>query len=147
MVFLENLASTRDVDRIVGTLLPGEGDEPVEVVARYCRLRRQGRRAPQLAQLTLGARTNRIGEAFAADRRFELVEVVGLLLSQLAMNRAQLLLQIELALVLEDRALHIVLDLPLETEQLQFRREELGDARQQFGTRRCFEQPLAIIET
>ena len=66
----------------------------------------------------IGARAHRLGKRLALDLRLELVEVVAVLLAELAVNRLQLLLEVELALILEERAAHVVVDLALEPQQL-----------------------------
>src|SRR6266516_4364417 len=47
------------------------------------------------------------------------------------MNRLELLLQVELALILEERAAHLVVYLALESQQLDFRSQQLGEHAKQ----------------
>ena len=50
--------------------------------------------------------------------RFELGEVIAVFLTQLAVDYAELLLKVELALVLEHSPANIVVDLALEPQKL-----------------------------
>src|SRR4029078_11765593 len=68
------------------------------------------------------------------------------LLAQLAVDYAQLLLEVELALVLEHRAANVVVDLPLQSQQLDFPGQELTEHLQQMPQRLCLEQRLTQLE-
>jgi len=61
-------------------------------------------------------------------------------------NYAQLLLEVELALVLEHRPTNIIVDLPLESEELDFRREHLAEHLQQLPKRLGLQQRLSQLE-
>ena len=89
-----------------------------------CRSRRSSRRA----RASTGS-----GSPFASSVRRQLVDVVAVLTAQLAMDRLELLLQVELALVLEQRATHVVVDLPLEAEQLDLARSARPPSASQQG--------------
>src|SRR5581483_9599416 len=114
----EDLLSARYIEHIVGALGPREAQQPIEVVAPHRGFGGEGRGAPQLAQLALGPLADGGGEPLGCERRLQLVEIVAVLLPQLAVDRLELLLEVELALVLEQRATHVVLDLPLQAEDL-----------------------------
>ena len=58
------------------------------------------------------------GQLLLLERRRELLESVAIVLAELAVDRLELLLQIELALVLKERAAHLSFDLPLEAQDL-----------------------------
>ena len=62
------------------------------------------------------------------------------------MDRLELLLQVELALVLEERAAHVVVDLALEPEQIDLAREQVAERAQQGGELVDREQPLTPVQ-
>ncbi len=146
MVLLQHNTRVRDVDGVIGALRPRQRHQPIEIVARDGRFGRERRRAPQLAQLAIGSGAHRLREPLAADRGLELVEIVALFLPELAVNRPQLLVQVELALVLKDRAFDVVLDLPLEPQQLELGGKKLRDAREELGPCGRLEQALPVLE-
>ncbi len=63
------------------------------------------------------------------------------------MNYAKLFLEIELALILEHRPTNVVVDLPLEAEQLDLSRQELAEHLQQMPQCVCLEQRLPELES
>src|SRR4051812_34801259 len=62
------------------------------------------------------------------------------------MNRLELLLEIELALVLEEGAAYLVFDLPLETKQIDLRAKNVGELPKEVVQRSGLEQPLARLQ-
>ena len=62
------------------------------------------------------------------------------------MNRAQLLLQVELTLILEQRAAHIILDLAFEAQQLDLAGQRHRQLIEQHAQRLRLEQALADFE-
>ena len=93
------------------------------------------------------AREHGLRQTLRLQRRAEFVSVVAVLAAKLAMNRLELLLKIELALVLEERATHVVVDLSLELEQVDLARERLAECAEQGSEVHGLEQPLAAVET
>ena len=67
-------------------------------------------------------------ELLLLERGGELVEAIALVLPELAVDRLELLLQIELALILEERAAHLALDLALEAQDLDLGGERVARA-------------------
>ena len=105
VVLVEYLSRMAHVEHVVAALGPRQGEEPVEVVAR--RRSPRERSAPcarSFRNLAQCARLHRLREPLRLDLRLELLDVVALVLAELAMDRLELLLQVELALVLEERA-------------------------------------------
>ncbi len=90
---------------------------------------------------------HRLGELARLDLAFEVARVVGILLAQLAMDRLELLVQVELALVLEERAAHFLVELSLEAEQFGFAHEELIEGVEQRWNVRRLEKCLADLDT
>ena len=62
------------------------------------------------------------------------------------MNRLQLFLEIELALILEERAAHLVVELALEAEQLDLARQHLAERVEELREGRRLEQRLSRLD-
>ena len=140
MVGIKNGASSGDIEHFVGAFAPWDGDDPVDEVSRHREFRRHRRHPPQLSQLAQRPLFNDLRQRFLPDQRLEVGEIIAVVLPQLLMNDAELLLQVELALILEHRAAHIVVDLSLEAQQLDFSRQQLGQHLQQASQGVHFEQ-------
>ena len=125
MIGVENRAGVGYVEDFVRSLIPWDRHDPVDEVARHRELGRHRRHAPELSQLAQRSLLYHRRERLFPDLRLELGEVVSILFAQLPVNHPQLLLQVELALVLEHRAAHVVVDFPLESEQLDLAGEQL----------------------
>ncbi len=93
---------------------------------------RDGRHAAQLAQLAERARLDRLGQALALHLRLEIGQVV-VVLPEFAMDGLELLLQVELALVLEHGPAHVLLDLLLQPQQFDLARERRVEGAEQPG--------------
>ena len=142
VVLVEHGARVGDVEHLLAALVPGEGEDPVEVVAPHRRLGRHRRHAAQLANLAQRPRPDGLGELLLLDLRLQLPRLVAVLLAQLPVDRPQLLLQVELTLVAKDRAAHLVVDLPFEAEDLQLAAEHLLEGVVQLAQRRRLQQAL-----
>ena len=127
MILVEDTTRVRDIKDVVAALAPRQREKPIDVVAPHRRLRRERRHATQLAHLAQGARLNGLRHVLGRDLRLEPLDVLTLVLSELAMDRLELLLQVELALILKQRAAHFVIYFPLESQQLDFRSQHLGE--------------------
>src|ERR1700716_3603415 len=101
MIGIENGPRVRHVEYLVGALCPRNRDDPVDEIARHSEFRRHRRHAAKLPQLPKSSFLDHWWECLPSDLRIELREVISVLLAQLAVNYAQLLLEIELALILE----------------------------------------------
>ena len=146
MIGVENRSRVRDVEHFVGALGPGNGDDPVDEVSRDRELGRHRRHPPQLPQLAQSSFFDYRRQCFLPDLRLELGEIIAVLFAQLAVDYPQLLLQVELALVLEHRSANVVVDLPLEPQQLDLARQKLAQHLQQVPQRVGFEQRLPELE-
>src|SRR5688500_6104724 len=111
VVLVEHASRVRNVEHVVGALRPRQCRNPVEVVARDRGLRRKRRRPAEASQLPRGARLHRLRQSTTLELRLEVVEIVAVLLSELPMDRAQLLLEVELALILVERSADVILEL------------------------------------
>ena len=112
------MRSMRYIEDLVGALCPRDGNDPVDEIPRHGELGRHRRHPAQLPQFAEGSLLHRRWQLLFLDQSFEVGEVIAVVLAQLLVNDAQLLLQVELALVLEHCAAHVVVDFPLEAEQL-----------------------------
>src|SRR5438105_5302386 len=146
MVRVENRTRVRHIEHFVGALAPWNGDDPVDEISRHRELRRHRWHAAQLPHLTKCPVFDDFRQRFLSDLRLELREVVTVVFAQLLVNDAQLLLQVELALILEHRAAYVVVDLPLQAQQLDLTRQQLGEHLQQASQRIRFQQRLTELE-
>ena len=146
MIGVENRSRVRNVEHFVSALGPGNGDDPVDEIARDRELGRHRRHPAQLAQFPKSSLFNYGWKCLLHHLGLELGEVIAVLFTQLPMNYPQLLLQVELALVLEHRAANIVVDLPLQPQQVDLARKELAQHLDQMSESVGFEERLAELE-
>ena len=73
------------------------------------------------------------GSAAAVDLGLELRQIVTVVLAELARDRAELLLQVELALILEQRSPHVLVDLALQSQELDLGTEQLCQCLPELG--------------
>ena len=146
VILVEDPPRVRDVEHVVGPLGPRQRDDPVDEIPGDRGLGGERRHPAQLAHLAHGARLDRLRELARFDLSFEVARVVGILLAQLAVDRLELLLQVELALVLEERAAHLLVELSLETKQFGFARQQLAQRVEQRGNVRRLEQRLPDLD-
>src|SRR5207244_7358168 len=95
---------------LVGALRPRHGREPVEIRADHRRLAGGVAHRLEAAQLALGLRANLVGHAALFDLLAVLVDDRALVLAELLANRAELLAQEPLALLLLRTGLHVLAD-------------------------------------
>src|SRR6185436_2899024 len=131
VVGVQNRTCVSDIEDLVGALVPRDGDDPVYEITGDRKFGRHWRHPPQLSQLSECSLFDSRRQRFLADLRLELGEIIALVLAQLFVNDPKLFLEVELALVLEHRTAHVVVDFPLETEQLDFARQQFGEHFQQ----------------
>ena len=134
MILIEHAARVRDVEDVIGALLPRQGDDPVEVGADNTRFGGDRRELPQPTQLLrASARESARGVPSPRSAAARSSPSSPSSLPELAMDRLELLLEVELALVLEQRAAHVVVDLSLELEQIDLARQHVRQRAQQRG--------------
>src|SRR2546423_7145550 len=131
VVGIENAACMGDIQHFVGALGPRNGDDPVYEISCNRKFRRHRWHSPQLSQLAQSPFLHDLGQGFFSDLRIELGEIVPLIFAQLLVDDPQLLLEIELPLVLEHGAAHVIVDFTLQTEQLDLSRKQLGQHLEQ----------------
>ena len=142
MVLIEHAPGVFHVEHVVGAFGPRQRQHPVDVVPAHGRFRRHRGRPAQLPQFTLGPNPGRLGEPLRRDLLRQPIEVVAVFLPQLAVDRLELLLQVELALVAIERPAHVVVDLALQTEQVRLGGDQLLERLEQVDQRGRLEQPL-----
>ena len=146
VVLVEHELRTRDIHHVIAALRPGERHDPVEIIARHGGLRRHRRRAAQLAELAVGALAHRGRKLLLLERRRELLEAVAFVLAELPVDRLELLLEVELALILEEGAANLSLDLALQTQNLDLGIERVRELREERADVRGLEVFLALVE-
>ena len=112
VVGIEHGFRLHDVVADDGLLLPGDGQDPVEVVAHHRRLGRHRAHGAQLLQLAQGLLPRLLAQLGGVDARLKLGGLVlaVLALAQLLLDRLQLLVQVVFALRLLHLPLHAVAD-------------------------------------
>ncbi len=126
MILVEDGARAGDVDRVGRLFPPRELDEPIEVRADHAVLGARRRHFREPVELAVGGLADFLGHLRFVDLLAQLVRL-GLLrigLAEFFLDRAQLLAQIELALVLLHLALDVGLDLVAELDDFELLRQE-----------------------
>ena len=126
VVGVEDALGQRQVDDLVGALVPGQRDEPVEIGARHRVFGRGHGHLRQAIELAERLFLHQLGHARRLDLLGELFVLLGLIvaLAELLLNRLHLLAQEVLALVLADFRLHLRLNLRPELEDLELLDED-----------------------
>ncbi len=76
----------------------------------------------------------------------EISEIIAVVFAELLVNRAKLLLQVELALILEQRSANVVIDFSFETQQLALAAERVCQRLEKILELSRFEQLLSELE-
>src|SRR4051812_13170883 len=147
MVLVEHASRMRDVDDVVGPFRPREREDPLDVAANDSRFGRERRKAPQSTGFAPGARLDRLGHRALLDLGLELGGVGAIVLAELAVNRLQLLLEVELALILDERSTDFVIELALETQDLDLGADHVVELAEEIGQRFSLEKALARLMT
>ena len=126
VVAVERLPRARQIDPLLGPLVPRQGDQPVDVGARHGVLGRGDRHARQAVELAQRLLQRGLRHAGRLDLLPQLLDLLGLIvvLSELLPNRLELLAQQVLALALAHLRLHLGLDLRAELEHLELLDED-----------------------
>ena len=121
MIGVEDRFGAAEVERVLGALVPGQSDDPVEVGARYGVLGGGNGHLREAIELAQGLFLDRFRHADGIDLRPELLDLLRLLVSlaQLLLDRLQLLAEEILPLVLANLRLHLRLDLRSELEDFE----------------------------
>ena len=142
VILVEHAPRVGDVHDVVGSLGPRQRENPFHVAADDSRFGRERRQAPQPARFAAGARLHQLGERALLDLGFELRRVRAVVFAELAVNRLQLLLEIELALVLDERPADLVVELSFEAQHLDFGADHVVQLAEEIGQRVSLEQAL-----
>ena len=132
VVLVEDLAGRLEVEIVVGRLVPGEREDPLEVGADDPVLGGRGRELRKPVELAPRLLVGVLGKLRLLDLCAQLGELRLLLvrLAELLLDRLQLLAQEVLPLGLVHLLLHLGLDLRSQLEDLQLAREDHGQLPQ-----------------
>ena len=126
MVFVQHQARMRNIEVVLGRHRPGQVDQPFQIRADDGVLGGLGRDDAQPLQLRLGRLTRLGGQLRRFHFLAQLLDVAAarVALAQLLLDRAHLLAQVELFLVLRQLGLHLRLDLMSQLDQLELAVED-----------------------
>ena len=145
VVLVENVPRVGDVDRVVGSLGPRQGENPFDVAANDAGFGRQGRESPKAARFAAGAVLHELRHRAFLDLRFELGGVGPIILAELSVNGLELFLEIELALILNERSSNLVVELSLEPEHLDFGADHVVKLAEEIRESLRLEQALSDV--
>ena len=148
VVLVEHALRVDDVAVLLLVVLPGQRDDPVDVVAHDGRLGAHRRHHLELVDLLLGPLARLLRHLLGLERLLELLDLVLELvaLAELLLDRPHLLVEVVLLL----RALHLLLDaaadLALDLEHLDLGLHARVDVLEALARRERLEQLLALLE-
>ncbi len=117
VVGIEHFTGVHGIEPLLGALVPGHGEEPVEVVADHGRLGRLVAHPLEPGELTLGLLEDVLGHLRLGDLRAVLLDDGGFVLAELLADRVELPPEDVLALLLLDAGLDVLLDAPTHLHQ------------------------------
>ena len=137
-----------EIAALLGLLVPGHGDQPVEVVARDGGFRRHRRHRLEPLQLLDRLLLDLLGHLRLFDLLLQLVDLVALLVlaAQFLLDRLHLLVEVVLLLRLLHLLLHARLDAAIHLELVHLGFEDAGDAVQPLDGRDDLEQVLLLVD-
>ena len=147
VVLVEHLARVLEVEVVLGRLVPGQRDDPLEVGADHAVLGRRGRQALEPRELAVGLLAHLLGKLGRVELLAQLVDLglhlVGL--AELLLDRLELLAQEVLALALVELGLDLRLDLRAERDHLELAGEDLREPAQALADVDLLEQLLLLL--
>ncbi len=148
VVLVEHLAGVRDVEVVLGADRPRQVDDPLEVGAHDVVLGGLHRDHAQAFELVLGHLAHRLRRIGVLELLAQLVDlgVARVALAELLLDRAHLLAQVEVLLVLGQLVLHLRLDLLPELEQLDLAVEDAGQPLEALAHVELGEQLLLLVQ-
>ena len=146
VIAVQHGARLLDVDGIVAACRPRQAQRPVQPATSHRRIGRHGRGASKLPQFPLRAQGNGLRQSALGDLTRHLFAFVAVFLAQFPVYSPQLFLQKKLALVLEQRTAHLVVDLSFQLEQLEFTAQQLHQSIAQDIQGGRFQQALAMLD-
>ncbi len=148
MVLVEHFLGALEVAAFLGLLVPGDRDQPVEVVARHRRLGRHRRHRFEPLQLLDRLFLDLFRHLCLFDLLLQLFDLVALLVlaPQFLLDRLHLLVEVVLLLRLLHLLLDARLDLAIHLELVDLRFEQRRDPVEPFDRRDDFEQVLLLVD-
>ena len=146
VILVEDGARRLDVDVIGGLDVPRQRHEPIEIRADHAVFGTRLRHFREPVELAIGGLLHVGRHRRGVDLRAQLVGF-GLLridLAELFLNRAQLLAQVELALILLHLALDVALNLVTELDDFELLGQQQRELAHALGGVALFEQRLTI---
>src|SRR5260221_4151373 len=145
MLGIENIFGGLDVANLFRALLPGHGEQPVNIVAAYGRFRGHRRHQFQALQLRAGLFEDILGHAGGIDFLFKLFDFVLLAAAQFLLDGFELFVEVILFL----RALHLPLyagiDVAVDIQLFKLDFQDVGNAIQTLQRVGGFQQILLFI--
>ena len=145
VVLVEDLLGALEIAALLRLLVPGHGDQPVEVVARDGRFGRHRRHRLEPLQLLDRLLLDLLGHLRLFDLLLQLLDLVALLVlaAQFLLDRLHLLVEVVLLLRLLHLLLDARLDAAIDLELVDLGFEDAGDAVQaldgeMISSRFCF---------
>ena len=148
VVFVEDLAGGRHVERVLGLGGPRQVCDPLEVGADRPGLHRARRLGHQPTELSLAVFADLVGYARPSDSLPKLLHLLrgAVVIAELTADRSGLLAQDVLALVPRELLLHLLADLLLQVAHLRLPREVLGESFEPGADLRSLEQLLLLFD-
>ncbi len=147
VVLVEDLARVGQLEVVTGRLVPRERRDPLEISADHAPFGHRGLQPLEPCELAIGLLAHLLGQL---DRRELLPELIDLGLhlvglSELLLDRLELLAQEILPLPLLELRLDLRLNLRADRDDFEFPREHLGEPAQPLGHVDFFEELLLFL--
>src|SRR5262245_36621616 len=145
VIVVEDLLGEREVLLDLGLLVPGDREQPVEIVAHDRRLGRHRRHLAQLLELVGGLLARLLRELGLLDLVLDLGELVlAFLVAELLLDRLHLLIEVVLALGLLHLALDARADALLDLQHGDFALHQAEHLFETLGDRRRLQDELLV---
>src|SRR5690606_9149144 len=146
VIAIEDLFGLPQVDLRAGRLLPGDREQPIEIIADHGRFGRHGAHVLELLQLGLGLFPRFFAQPRLPDTLFQLGQLVAtvLALAQLLLNRLELFIEVVLPLGLLHLPLDAVPDALLYLQDADLGFHETEDLLETLGNRGRLQQFLLL---
>ena len=146
VIFVENLFRASDVADFLGPLLPGNGQQPIQIVARNRGLGRHGRHRFKLLEFLHRLVADFLGHAGGFDLLLQFVKLALFAAAQFLLDSLDLLVEVVLFL----GPLHLPLDPRLDgavhVQLFDFDVQHVADPVQTFGGIENFQQFLLFFD-
>jgi len=147
VIRIEDLLGAFQIPALARLLVPGNGDEPVDIIARDRALGRHRRHGFQPLQLLDRLFLDVLRHPGRFDLLLQLIDFVALVIlaAQLLLDRLHVLVEVVLLLPLLHLLFHARLDVPVDLELLHLDLEDSADAGEPFDRRHDLEQVLLFV--